>query len=120
MRIRKGMIQMPELAFTVEQHLPASELRKISQEKLLELIKERHQIGLMFNNHLEAVVLPASLFVEVINRLQELEERMEHLEVSTLYNARKGPNESPSDWVKIPADMSSLEAYREHQGKERK
>jgi hypothetical protein len=119
---RKEMIQMPELAFTVEQHLPAGELRRISQEKLLELIKQRHQIGLMFNNNLEAVVLPADLFVKVVNRIKELEEKMEQLEVATLYNERKGPNESPEEWFEAPEGVSALELYRKYQKtqKERK
>lgn len=119
MEKRKEMIRMPELAFTVEQHLPAGELRKISQEKLLELIKQRHQIGLMFNNSLEAVVLPTDLFVEVLNRLKDLEEKMEQIEVSTLYNNRKGPYESPSDWIEAPEGMSPLELYRENQKTEK-
>lgn len=60
-------------AFTKDELIAASELRTLSQRNLFHTLEERGKLGIVFKDNLAAVMLPHRRYVEMINRILELE-----------------------------------------------
>lgn len=60
-------------AFTKEQMIPASKLRTLSQRELFQLLEEQGKLGVLFRESLAAVILPHARYVEMKQRIDELE-----------------------------------------------
>lgn len=61
-------------AFKKEQMFPASKLRTLSQRELFKALETQGKLGILFRDNLAAVMLPHAKYVELINRLEMLEQ----------------------------------------------
>lgn len=64
-------------AFKKDDLIAASELRTISQRNLFHTLEERGKLGILFKDHLAAVLLPHHRYESMINRIKELEEAIQ-------------------------------------------
>lgn len=63
-------------AFTKEKLLAAGELRTISQKELFHKLEEQGKLGILYRDHLAAVLLPHEKYICLVNRIHELEEAL--------------------------------------------
>lgn len=64
-------------AFIKESLIAASELRTFSQRELFHKLEEHGKLGILYKDHLSAVLLPHDRYVEMLDRIAELEHALE-------------------------------------------
>lgn len=101
--------------FNSQQIHAANELRTISQTKLLEMLERERKLAFNFNNVTKATMLDIETYNELIDRLEELEAKVESLEMEHRYGQRQDPDEAPEQWTSKPESMSLSEWYASHQ-----
>lgn len=100
--------------FHSKQIHPAKELRTISQSKLLEMLKKEQKLAFNFNNVTKAMMLDIETYNELIDRLEELEEKVESYELEKRYGERQEPAQKEK-WISKPEGMSMAEWYSLYQ-----
>jgi hypothetical protein len=110
MDFENNRMKIPEkIGYTLNSTLPAKELRKISQRELLNKVSEEEIIGLIFNDQIKLSVLDSEILQNMVNRLNELEERYEEEKIANeLDNRLDTPEE---EWVERPPGMSMKDWY---------
>ena len=101
--------------FAKDEMIQAKEFRVLSQKALQHEIKAHEKIGILFPNEgLDAVMLSYEKYVALVNRITELEEIIEDIEIEKTLGGRiDTPLES---WIEHPEGVSTLEMYRSIQG----
>lgn len=96
--------------FSPEEIVQAGQLRNISQRELQEEIKKHEKLGLYFNNDgLSVVLLQYDRYKALVERLEELEEILEDIQLADHYGKRTDtPRE---EWLQKPPDMTMHEFY---------
>ncbi|HHY66478.1 MAG TPA: hypothetical protein GX517_04655 [Alicyclobacillus sp.] len=106
----KGVIRMGT-AFAKEEMLQANQFRTLSQRELQKRLKAHEKLGILFANQgLGAVMLSYERYEALVNRLNDLENLLEDIELEQTFGYRL--NTPADEWVAHPEGSSTLELYR--------
>lgn len=97
-------------SFEPEELMVASSLRKISQRDLQKALNKHGKIGVLFPKEgLSVVMIQFQHFKTLLDRVEELEDTLEEIELQRLYGDRV---ELPRDqWLTKPEGMAVAEFY---------
>lgn len=100
--------------FTKEEMVQASRFRVLSQRALKHELAEHEKLGVLFPNEgLEAVMMSYERYEALVQRLEQLEDALEDLELEKMFGRRA---DTPlEDWIEHPDSMSTGERYRRRQ-----
>lgn len=92
-------------AFAPEEIIQAKDLRKISQRDLQKGLQEHEKLGIFFQTGgLKAVMLPVDSYTDLVERLEELEEILEDVQIGK--NIEKRDKLQREEWITRPEGMS--------------
>lgn len=100
--------------FSPEEIIQAKQFRILSQKALQQELSEHEKLGVFFpDKGLTAVMMTFERYRTMAERLVELEEEIENLQLMQEFGNRfTAPKE---EWIEHPEDMSTMELYRERQ-----
>ncbi|MBA4493685.1 hypothetical protein ACFO25_04740 [Paenactinomyces guangxiensis] len=99
-------------AFFREELISSSELKEISKKKLFdELLSAVHKLGLVHNNELRAVILDIKTYEQMVDRLEELENLCEDMNLAEELKERV--RISGSEWIEKPPHLSRLDFFKQ-------
>lgn len=98
--------------FTKEEMIQANQFRTLSQKALQQELQSHEKIGVLFQNTgLDAVMMSYERYAAMAERLTELEEMVENIQLIQEFGHRfTAPKEQ---WIEHPEGMSTLEMYRQ-------
>ncbi|MCI0184212.1 hypothetical protein [Sulfoacidibacillus ferrooxidans] len=98
--------------FTKEEMIQANQFRTLSQKALQQELQSHEKIGVLFQNTgLDAVMMSYERYAAMVERLTELEEMVENIQLIQEFGRRfTAPKEQ---WIEHPEGMSTLEMYRQ-------
>ncbi|CAB3395236.1 hypothetical protein [Kyrpidia spormannii] len=97
-------------AFSKEEMLQANQFRALSQRELQKRLKTHEKLGILFANQgLGAVMLSYERYEALVNRLNDLENLLEDIELEQTFGYRL--NTPADEWVAHPEGASTLEMY---------
>lgn len=96
--------------FAKEEMIQANQFRVLSQKALQEQLHEHEKIGVLFQNSgLDAVMMTYERYAAIVERLHELEEMFENMELGNDFGYRF--NAPETKWIAQPEGTSTLEMY---------
>jgi len=100
--------------FIKEEMIQANQFRSLSQKALQQELQSHEKIGVLFaNTGLSAVIMSYERYAAMTERLAELEEIIENMQLAQEFGYRfKAPKEQ---WIEHPESMSTMEMYRKRQ-----
>ncbi|RIV17188.1 hypothetical protein D2Q93_15820 [Alicyclobacillaceae bacterium I2511] len=102
--------------FSPDEIIQANQFRLLSQKTLHQELIKHEKLGVFFpNKGLEAVMMSYERYKVMAERLAELEEEVENLDLIQKFGDRF--NAPKEEWVEHPEGMSTLEIYRERSKK---
>ena len=103
-------------SFSPEEIIQANKLRSLSQRELQQDLQQHEKLGIYFQNDgLSAVMMNYKRYKQIMDRISELEDLVEDLELERLYAGRTAL--SRSEWIEKPEGMPMMEFYITSQDK---
>lgn len=100
--------------FAKDEMIQANQFRSLSQKALQQQLQAHEKLGVLFQNTgLDAVMLTYERYAALVDRVNELENVLEDIEIEKAFGYRL--NTSTETWIERPEGMSTLEMYRQRQ-----